>query len=182
MSQLRITVVLMHVKPSCTGSSCLTNHLLLKMRKWQEAPRAVFLPKPCVVRRRTGRGCRKPDLTSGCQRSFPPDPQASPCPQSFWKCHPRARSTSWPKRVAKPLVHTEPFLVRNFHLLCCLSNLSALSRSANISLLSPFHGKSSTAGCGVFLQDSSLFQKWGFADRPQHVQKCSSGCAQGDAV
>lgn len=110
----------------------------VRIRKLKEAPLSacpLSSAKSHVVQMGMRRGCRKPDLTSDCQRSFPT--------QSLLQLHrPAVNVTSLPTAPTGPTPLPSFWLMLSpcwwwiFCLLCCPSHLSANPRSANTSLLS----------------------------------------------
>lgn len=112
-----------------------------------------------------GRGCRKPDLTFDCRRSF----LTQSWVLSYLKSSSVLRTavnampvplSEQPHCIAKLLAHTGTLLMMNFHLLCCLSHLSANSRSASISLPSLVSWEISYRRLWATLQSCFTIPKW----------------------
>lgn len=80
--------------------------------------------------------------------------------------------TQQPHSIAKPLAHTETFLMTNFYLLCCLHICQQIPGQPIYHCSPLCHGKFSTGGCGPFFRAASLFQNERFADGLQCKQTC----------
>lgn len=148
----------------------------VRVRKLKEAPLAAFAPNSVrshVIQMGMRKGCRKPDLTSDCQRSFPTQSllQLHRPLHQLAQLHCQASGSCW-------VLAGDEFFAS-----CAALHICQQIPGQSIFLCFPlFHGKISTPGCGSFLQARSLFQKGRFADGSQHVQTFSNCCSRKDAV
>lgn len=141
MRQLRINILLMHIKLSCIESSPSTNLLLSSKGQSRKIERNTS----CCVSSKLWEILCYPNGSGEKLKETSPDfqllevlsnPKFSPAPQNCCECHTSANYTNLPNHVAQPLAHTETFLMMKFCLLSCPAHLPASPRLANISMLS----------------------------------------------
>lgn len=169
MRQLRINFFLMHIKPSCTGSSQSTNPFLFSKGQSKKLERNIS----CCASSKLWEILHYPNGSGEKLKETWPDfqllevlsnPKFSPAPQNCCECHTSANYINWLNGIAQPLAHTESFLMMHFYLLCCPAHLPASPRLANISTLSSVSQENVYSRLCVIFWSGLLFQKVRFAD------------------